>query len=161
MKKKVKRYVTGDFVDYDSSDDARNLLRAAERETREFKGMDTDVIDETGMKSRLKRNMETGELYDPTGQTMMSKPMPKARPVRRMNMRTAAQEAADDAKIFAANAPAEGRTASGVLREARGKKDPRFTDRVRGGMKKGGMVGSASKRADGCAQRGKTKGRMV
>ncbi len=27
--------------------------------------------------------------------------------------------------------------------------------------KKGGSVGSASKRADGCAQRGKTKGRMV
>jgi len=26
---------------------------------------------------------------------------------------------------------------------------------------KGGMVGSASKRADGCAQRGKTKGRFV
>jgi hypothetical protein len=29
------------------------------------------------------------------------------------------------------------------------------------GMKKGGMVSSASKRADGCAQRGKTKGRMI
>jgi hypothetical protein len=28
-------------------------------------------------------------------------------------------------------------------------------------MKKGGMVSSASKRADGCAVRGKTKGRMV
>ncbi len=27
--------------------------------------------------------------------------------------------------------------------------------------KSGGSVGSASKRADGCAQRGKTKGRMV
>ena len=27
-------------------------------------------------------------------------------------------------------------------------------------MKKGGFVGSASKRADGCAQRGKTKGKM-
>ena len=26
---------------------------------------------------------------------------------------------------------------------------------------KGGMVGSASKRADGCAQRGKTRGKMV
>lgn len=26
---------------------------------------------------------------------------------------------------------------------------------------KGGMISSASKRADGCAQRGKTKGRMV
>lgn len=29
------------------------------------------------------------------------------------------------------------------------------------GYAKGGSVGSASKRADGCAQRGKTKGRMV
>lgn len=28
-------------------------------------------------------------------------------------------------------------------------------------MAKGGSVGSASKRADGCAQRGKTKGRMI
>ena len=29
------------------------------------------------------------------------------------------------------------------------------------GMKKGGKVSSASKRADGCAQKGKTRGRMV
>ena len=29
------------------------------------------------------------------------------------------------------------------------------------GMKKGGKVSSASKRADGCAVRGKTKGRML
>ena len=29
------------------------------------------------------------------------------------------------------------------------------------GMKKGGMVGSASKRADGCAVKGKTRGKMV
>lgn len=28
-------------------------------------------------------------------------------------------------------------------------------------FKKGGSVGSASKRADGCAERGKTKGRLV
>jgi hypothetical protein len=28
-------------------------------------------------------------------------------------------------------------------------------------MAKGGSVGSASKRADGCAQRGKTRGKMV
>ena len=28
-------------------------------------------------------------------------------------------------------------------------------------FKAGGMVGSASKRADGCAQRGKTRGKMV
>jgi len=29
------------------------------------------------------------------------------------------------------------------------------------GMKKGGMVSSASKRADGCAVKGKTKGKIV
>ena len=29
------------------------------------------------------------------------------------------------------------------------------------GMKKGGMVSSASKRADGCCVKGKTKGKMV
>ena len=29
------------------------------------------------------------------------------------------------------------------------------------GMKKGGMVSSASKRADGCATKGKTRGKMV
>jgi len=29
------------------------------------------------------------------------------------------------------------------------------------GMKKGGKVGSASKRADGCCVRGKTRGKMV
>jgi len=31
----------------------------------------------------------------------------------------------------------------------------------RPGFKKGGSVSSVSKRADGCAQRGKTKGRMI
>jgi hypothetical protein len=69
---------------------------------------------------------------------------------RNFGRRSAAQEAMDDSRIFGSNAPMEGRTASGLPREARG---------VR--MKKGGSVGSASKRADGCAMRGKTKGRMV
>ena len=32
---------------------------------------------------------------------------------------------------------------------------------ARENMKKGGKVSSASKRADGCAKRGKTKGRMI
>lgn len=34
-------------------------------------------------------------------------------------------------------------------------------DAQRGGLKSGGKVGSASKRADGIAQRGKTKGRYI
>jgi hypothetical protein len=40
--------------------------------------------------------------------------------------------------------------------------DQTYTQISGPGMKKGGVVkSSASKRADGCAQRGKTKGRMV
>ena len=35
------------------------------------------------------------------------------------------------------------------------------TVKIAKAYKAGGVVGSASKRADGCAQRGKTKGRMV
>lgn len=36
-----------------------------------------------------------------------------------------------------------------------------LTREVGRGMKKGGKVSSASKRADGCAQRGKTRGRII
>ena len=39
--------------------------------------------------------------------------------------------------------------------------DQTYTQTGGPGMKKGGKVSSASKRADGCAMRGKTKGRMV
>ena len=113
--------------------------------------------------------------------TPLKRAAPKAAPKPRIDERTPEQEAADDAKIFGANAPAEGVTASGLPREARGVRNPiaegstasglpreargvrapMYTDRVRGGMKKGGMVGSASKRADGCAVKGKTRGRMI
>jgi hypothetical protein len=49
-------------------------------------------------------------------------------------------------------------------------KDAKFTDTIKSGVKKvrgmlglksGGSVSSASKRADGCCIKGKTKGRMV
>ena len=50
-------------------------------------------------------------------------------------------------------------------RESRGLEKPfdRLGDGTdyRSGYKKGGKVSSASKRADGCAQRGKTRGKMV
>ena len=72
----------------------------------------------------------------------------------------------------------EGKTASGMSREARGVRDDSMSDKDRlraqldsakessqagryGTMKRGGMVSSASKRADGIAKKGRTKGRMV
>jgi len=40
--------------------------------------------------------------------------------------------------------------------------DQKMREKVKSmGYAKGGKVSSASKRADGCAQRGKTKGRMI
>jgi hypothetical protein len=52
--------------------------------------------------------------------------------------------------------PFEGDRGAKQLREARDE-----MQRETRGMKKGGKVSSASSRADGCAIRGKTKGRMV
>jgi hypothetical protein len=46
-----------------------------------------------------------------------------------------------------------------MLQEAQDEKDRQAIKGM--GYAKGGSVGSASKRADGCAQRGKTKGKMV
>ena len=147
MKRKVKRFSTGG--DYESSDDARNLIAAAEREEREFKGMGSDVIDETGTKSRLKRNLETGELYDPEGtkSTKADKAKPKAPPLRTAFQKRAAKQTA-------------AREARAAVKAAR-KAEPlgQMSDVI--GAKKGGMMSSASKRADGCAIRGKTKGRIV
>ena len=41
------------------------------------------------------------------------------------------------------------------------KKNPRDAVRGQRGYAKGGSVSSASKRADGCAERGKTRGRII
>lgn len=71
----------------------------------------------------------------------------------------AATAAGTVALPFADIASAVKNTGSAALKKLKGDKDkPDST-----GMRKGGSVkaSSASRRADGCAQRGKTKGRMV
>lgn len=122
------------------------------------------ILSELGEDSGFRRNLETGDLYEDVLNKPAARPTITPRAMASVrDTRTPAQEAADDAKIFGANAPMEGRTASGIAREARGRINPTFTDRVRGGMKKGGKVKmkSASSRADGIAQRGKTRGKIV
>jgi len=49
----------------------------------------------------------------------------------------------------------------GVNKGAGGRAKPNLSVGYRGTFKKGGKVSSASKRADGCCVKGKTKGRMV
>lgn len=97
-------------------------------------------------------------------------PMPKAMPKRPPSsaMSTVPRSRPDpaDAGIFTADKgiappiPDEGPTASLRPKTDRQKKAAKDIKSAMG-MKKGGSVSSASKRADGCATKGKTKGRMI
>lgn len=82
----------------------------------------------------------------------------------------AAKEADDIANLprsgSKGSALGEGAKHNSEPRMGRGYRDfettsPRLSDETIAPYKKGGSVGSASKRADGIAQRGKTKGRMI
>jgi hypothetical protein len=151
------------------------------------KGKDEESKDTTGdasagmAKDRLSDYRgKSGDVNKDIGAAVKRATAPAAKPTAPAAApRSAKQEALDDAKIFGSKAPMEGRTASGMPREARGVADTRTpmqrfasrqetaADRVNRarreqmGLKSGGMVGSASKRADGCATKGKTRGKMI
>ena len=230
-----------DMTPYSETEDAKNLIRAATRETQGARAMaDTDV---SGME-RYASEMGKGTLRQPAKRTP-SRPAAKASPTRatpsmpsipRGSFR-GTQEEGDEGEDIARQAMArrvsdvdtevsrldkrgkktpEGKTATGLPREARGMRNPgpflntgyseyerirqegkqrraesgekvparpsrafstpasrkawdeKYGDKYdssgnrKPGMKAGGMVRSgASKRADGCAVRGKTRGRIV
>jgi hypothetical protein len=74
---------------------------------------------------------------------------------------------ADDKRMAAEQAAAEEKAAAAKQQKRPMRSRPQQSSGMGGGMegykamKKGGKVSSASNRADGCAQRGKTKGKMV
>jgi len=93
------------------------------------------IYDEAGTLSKSRRNTETGELYNP-GVTDGGESA------------TRLQSAADRRDRISANVDNPGYS-TGMKKGGKVKK-----------MASGGMTASASKRADGIAQRGKTKGRV-
>jgi hypothetical protein len=117
-----------------------------------------ELRDETGATSKIRRNTETGDLYSTEA------PTPKAAPKA---------EAKSESKAESKPAPkTESKKASGeepsFFKGTKGYKNlgALFKSmREKAGItsyKSGGAVkSSASRRADGCAIRGKTKGRMV
>jgi|TARA_R110000822_G_scaffold35742_1_gene100589 hypothetical protein len=144
-----------------------------------------DVVDETGMSfGTIKRNTETGELYDTEGSF---KPVPKSMPVTETKAKTepkkeskketkeeskaeSKKSAKEQAKevIKPPKLPESFEKAGGGKERAKAKVDSgtfSFSKiaknlRERAGItsyKSGGSVSSASKRADGIAQRGKTR----
>lgn len=96
---KVHRFQDGGGID----EETRNRARAWVKEQA-----DSEVLDESGAVSRLKRNTETGELYDPNP-TPVSRPTPKATP------RPISKASQGDVRRFESSRPAEAKaTPSGV-----------------------------------------------
>jgi len=197
MKKmKVKRYQAGLGVegDYESSEDAKNLIAAAAREKADFEAAQSKMPDVGGpakmasfgeafkeargrgdktfeyMGKKYTTEMAGGKKATAPASTAKSETKPKvssyaeaARSSKTLGD-VVASDAAKQAEYREAVRSGKEKTLGTKLQEFGGRfRRALATGRPQGGegMKKGGMVGSASKRADGCAQRGKTRGKMV
>lgn len=162
MKRKVKRFSEGG--DYESSDDAKNLRLAADREAVEYEGEKiakplreaaaAAKAEPSKMASFKEAFAEARKSGDKTFEYMGKKyttdlAAPKA----------ASKAEAPKARTFAEKQAAAGEKMQSAYRGAAENVKRGLKSLV--GMKKGGSVSSASKRADGCAQRGKTRGKMV
>ena len=185
MKKKMKRYQNGGDIESTQGenpgidDDTRARAKAYVAGT---------LQDETGKESKVRRNTETGELYDTEDSF---KPVPKSMPVTETKAKTESKaepkkeskketkeeskaeskkSAKEQAKevIKPPKLPESFEKAGGGKERAKAKVDSgtfSFSKiaknlRERAGItsyKSGGSVSSASKRADGIAQRGKTR----
>jgi len=150
-----------------------------------------EIRDEAGTLSKLRRNTETGEMYDPTGSSSGKSAAAKvAAPAKTPSASTASQTgrfAPSGSPVLSDNPKKIGNAkavvAQGGDRSTRsdnarpvfapgGNRSVRNFDyendetekMKRGGkvkkMASGGMTSSASKRADGIATKGKTRGRM-
>lgn len=163
--KKAKRYAAGEDVegDYASSDDAKNLEAAATREKNEYLAGETAKTGPLKMASFGDAFKEARKAGDKTFEYMGKKyttemageKKASAEPKTAFQKRAAKQDVARAA--IAATRAARRNAPLGQMSDVIGAKKGGAVKK----MAKGGSVGSASKRADGCAQRGKTRGRMV
>lgn len=182
MKRKVKRFNEGG--DYDSSDDAKNLLAAANREASDAapkKPMDTAPAEPMKMASFGEAFKEARGRGDKTFEYMGKKyttemagakkaatPKPASTSPKTGSYGEAAKSSrtlGDVLRGASKSAPDFSKSKAGPedIKKMFGmdKTESRYNPRRGGNYKAGGSVGSASKRADGCATKGKTRGRMI
>ena len=177
--KRIKKFSNGGMGDdYLSSDDAKNLILAAEREDVERIGEDfaktmpkaAPAAKSTLFKEAFAEARKAGDkTFEWNGKkytTEMAsdkkaKPFPKVTDTddetARMARRAPASTPAP--RTLAERQESAGRKMQGAYRDAA--ENLKRGVRSIMGLKKGGMVSSASKRADGCAIKGKTRGRMI
>jgi len=134
---KMKRYAGEDESLVGGAEDERPAPTGMGEIAEPRGDMGLDVEDETGAKSKFKRNPQTGELYSEE----MSKPKPKPK----------AKKKADPS--FSEKARKAGFTSE----ETKGGAALMYRNPMGKKMASGG---TASTRADGIAQRGKTRGKM-
>ena len=167
--KQVKRFQEGGYED---TDDYKNLSLAADREAVEYEGEKiSKPLREAAeaKKTKAAKRIVTKEELAKSGFGNLRDFLNAERGLKRKDtMRTPAQEAADDEKIAAAMGKndrsvkkADGSFSDRQAYKRATQKSQAEEKRKAMGYKSGGSVSSASKRADGCAQKGKTKGRMV
>ena len=117
--------------------------------------------DETGKSSDIRRNQETGELYSTKDSDVAKKTTKSTVPVDfgKVSLPKSFKESVGNTKPTRSTAKLSPVNLSlsdplSRFKKPKGDKDPAYKD---AGYKKGGMVSSASKRADGIAIRGKTR----
>lgn len=167
------------LVDQDLADqDATMMLkRGMEEGERDEKALPAGYKVEPEAPAAKPRNMRSGPGRSPTGAPMSSgpgrkptAPAPKksAEEMRDEKVRNAYRAATDDIKSSIKSAvtlpSAPKREVPAMLRDAaknaRGMGDDKPKFRASQGYAKGGSVSSASRRADGIATKGKTRGKM-
>ena len=169
MKHKIKRYSTGDQVkdDYESSDDAKNLIAAAAREKADYEDSRSkmpSVGEPMKMASFKEAFKEARDRGDKTFEYMGKKFTTEMAGGKRATATAPSKSESMDRSSVAARKPG---IIDKLAQMSRNPTNPRIRrelaegTRIRSEMKKGGMVGSASKRADGIAQRGKTRGKII
>jgi hypothetical protein len=113
--------------------------------------------DETGKESKIRRNTETGDLYD-SEMKAAPKAKPKAEAPKAEPKKAEPKKA--EPKKNSGEEPSFFKGTKGFKNIGEAFKAMRRSAGITS-YKSGGSVSSASKRADGCAVKGKTKGRMV
>jgi len=173
--KKMKKYENGGSIDEGVRARAMKSVEGLEG----IKG--SDIEDETGtVKGSIKRN-EYGDLYDSemkasvpkkTAEKLTPKAEPKTTPVAKTGEEKSGFEAKKAKALEGTSVKAEAKPAPKAEPKSTPKAEPKSIPVARAnpeksgfqqkmakalGMKAGGKVSSASKRADGCCIRGKTR----
>lgn len=163
------------LVDQDLADqDATMMLkRGMEEGERDEKALPAGYKVEAEAPAAKPRSMRSGPGRSPTGAPMSSGPgrkpsTPSSEDARDKKVRNAYRAAGDDIKSAIKSAvtlpSAPKREVPSMLRDAarnaRGMGDDKPKFRASQGYAKGGSVSSASRRADGIATKGKTRGKM-